>query len=84
MRFLCIGIEAYILICFARVALSFIGDVGNGSVLATLTQLCTLVTEPIFGAVRSKMPQIGDLPIDFSPAVVILVCVVAREIVCAL
>jgi uncharacterized protein YggT (Ycf19 family) len=79
---ICWIVQAYLVVCVVRVAMSWL-DLGQGSgILTSIAQVSYLLTEPLFGMVRRSIPRIGDLPIDFSPMVVILVLGLLRAIVC--
>ena len=83
MELFCWAIQIYMIICVVRVIMSFIPNAGE-SVLTTIASISYSLTEPLFAAVRRALPQIGDLPIDFSPMVVLLGLGLLRQLFCGL
>lgn len=84
MWLICWAIQIYILVCIIRVVLSWLDMGDSGTIFASIGTISWSLTEPVFRMVRSRMPRIGDLPIDFSPAIVILTLGLLREVVCSL
>lgn len=80
-QFLCWLVQAYIIVCIVRVIMTFIPSQGE-SVITTIGTLTYSLTEPLFAFVRRGLPRVGDLPIDFSPAVVIFALGIVRAIIC--
>lgn len=72
--------QLYIILCFISVILSWIPL--QGTSFEPVGNLVKSATEPLFGAVRKVMPSFGDIPIDFSPAVVIIGLTILKQIVC--
>ncbi len=72
MALICWPITALLLLIVARVILSFI-PTEDGGVFGSIATLIYNITEPILATVRRFMPQIGDIPIDFSPTIVLFV-----------
>lgn len=54
----------------------------NTGPLGAISTITYSLTEPLFATVRRGMPTVGDLPIDFSPAVVIIVLGLIRQVIC--
>jgi uncharacterized protein YggT (Ycf19 family) len=81
---ICWVIQIYIIVCIVRVALSWLDLQGGGTIFASIGTIAYSVTEPVFRMVRSRMPKMGDLPVDLSPAIVIIGLGVLREIICSL
>lgn len=84
MEVLCIILKVYLIICVVRVVLSWLDLSGSGSIVDSFGQIAIMLTEPLFATVRRYMPQMGDLPIDFSPIVVFLALGFLQQIVCGL
>lgn len=81
MAVICAFLNVYLIICVARVILSWLPSEGGG-VLSAVATLVYTVTEPVFATVRRSLPVPGDLPLDLSPMVVILVLGFFRNILC--
>lgn len=81
MIILCWAVSLYLLVCVARVILSFV-PINEGSPFSAIGTIAYALTEPIFAPIRNALPAPGDLPIDFSPAIVMLVLFVLRRILC--
>lgn len=81
MTVLCYAISGYLLICVARVILSFV-PYDQSSIIGSIGNVAYTLTEPVFAPIRNAIPQAGDLPIDFSPAIVIIVLSLLRGFVC--
>jgi uncharacterized protein YggT (Ycf19 family) len=81
MGILCLIIQVYLVVCFARVIFSWIPVDGN-NILSAVSTAVYHATEPLFATVRNVLPRPGDLPIDLSPAVVIIVLGLLRTVVC--
>jgi uncharacterized protein YggT (Ycf19 family) len=81
MHFFCWLIQAYIIVCIVRVIMSFVPSQGE-SVVSTIGTITYSLTEPLFAFVRRGLPRVGDLPIDFSPAIVIFALGIIRTIIC--
>jgi len=75
-------VQIYLIICVARVILSWL-QMDEGGWLGAIQSLTFNLTEPVFASVRRFMPTMGDLPIDFSPIVIFLILGFLRQIVCA-
>ena len=84
MYVLCILIQVYLVICVIRVIMSWLDMGGSGTILDSIGQIAIMLTEPVFATVRRYMPQMGDLPIDFSPIVIFLALGFLRQIFCSL
>jgi uncharacterized protein YggT (Ycf19 family) len=81
MEVLCWTITAYVVVCFTRVIFSFV-PIDDSGMLGAVKNLSYTLTEPLFATVRRALPTPGDLPIDFAPAVILLVLFFLRGIVC--
>jgi uncharacterized protein YggT (Ycf19 family) len=82
MEAICWLVQIYMIICVVRIIFSWIPMDDGSGVLGTISTTSYHLTEPLFATVRKVLPVPGDLPIDFSPAVVLLALGVLRQIVC--
>jgi YggT family protein len=67
-------IQAYVLIIFARVILSWF-PLSPGSALIPVVRVLNALTEPVLAPIRRVLPapQVGSMGIDLSPLIVLLV-----------
>ncbi len=82
MGFLCIAIQVYLVICVARVVMSWLDMAIDNSIFSSIAGLAYALTEPLFATVRRSLPSMGDLPIDLSPMVIILGLSLLQQLVC--
>jgi uncharacterized protein YggT (Ycf19 family) len=80
---LCIIIQVYLVICVVRIVMSWLAMDGGG-ILQSIGSISYALTEPLFATVRRYMPQMGDIPIDFSPLIVMLCLGFLQQIICSL
>lgn len=64
-------LQAYLVICVIRVALSWLGSMNDNPILSFVSTITYALTEPVFATVRRALPPMGDLPFDLSPMIVI-------------
>lgn len=81
MEVLCIAVQIYLIVCVVRVIFSWI-PVGDNGYLSALQTVSYNLTEPVFAMVRKAIPRPGDLPLDLSPIVIILVLTFLRGLFC--
>lgn len=74
MQILCLVVQLYVYILFARILLSWF-PISPGSAMATVFSVLYNVTEPVLGPVRRILPPMsfGGMGIDLSPIIVTLV-----------
>jgi YggT family protein len=67
-------LQAYVLIIFARVVLSYF-PIPPGSLLDPVVRVSRALTEPVLAPLRKVLPtaQFGRMAFDFSPIIVIVV-----------
>lgn len=85
MHILCIVVQLYVYLLFARILLSWF-PISPGSALATVFSVLYNVTEPVLGPVRRVLPPLsfGGMGIDLSPIIVSLgVQLLVVPLVCA-
>jgi len=81
-QFLCLILQVYLIICVVRIVTSWLELDRQGGILGSAATLSYAVTEPIFATVRRALPLPGDIPIDISPMVVILLLTFLRGLIC--
>jgi uncharacterized protein YggT (Ycf19 family) len=74
MEFLCVALQLYVFVIFARVILSWF-PVSEGSALEGVDTFLRMLTEPILGPLRRAIPalRVGGMAIDLSPMILIFV-----------
>ncbi len=85
MHILCIVVQLYVYVLFARILLSWF-PISPGSALASVFSVLYNVTEPVLGPVRRLLPPLtfGGMGIDLSPIIVSLaVQLLVVPLVCA-
>jgi YggT family protein len=82
-RYVCLALNAYTLVIFARIILEWV-PVGYEHPVARVRAVLRAVTEPVLGPVRRMMPPLrtGSMALDLSPIVVILTIQVITWILC--
>ena len=83
MFLVCRLLEAYVIIMFARIILSWFPISPNGGLSTVYSFLFTL-TEPILGPIRRLIPPIGmgGMGFDLSPLIVLLGIGLLRGAIC--
>lgn len=82
MEILCLIIQIYVIICIARVVMSWIGTDTTSSALTSILGITYGLTEPVFGFVRRSIPALGNLPLDISPMIVIMGLLFVQSLIC--
>ena len=80
---LCRLLDAYLIIIFARIILSWF-PVEPGSGLASVYGFLYSLTEPVLGPIRRIIPPMGmgGMGLDLSPMIVLLVISILRSRIC--
>ena len=81
---LCRLLDAYLIVMFARIILSWF-PISAGSGLASVYGFLYSITEPVLGPIRRVIPPLGmgGMGLDLSPIVVFLLVAVLERAVCA-
>jgi len=80
---LCRLLDAYLIIIFARIILSWF-PVEPGSGMASVYGFLYSLTEPVLGPIRRLIPPMGmgGMGLDLSPMIVLLVISILRSRIC--
>ena len=80
---LCGLLQAYVIIIFARIILSWF-PVEPGSTLATVYGFLYSITEPVMGPVRRVIPPIGagGMGLDLSPIIIVVGLQILQRAIC--
>jgi len=81
MHLLCLIVTGYLIVCVLRIIFSWI-PAEPGTMFSMVSAIAHSLTEPVFQPIRRIIPRPGDLPLDLSPAIVILVLTFLRGIFC--
>ncbi len=85
MELICWLLQAFIVVIFLRIILSWFPASGEG-LLATAQRLTYVATEWLMGPLRRLIPpvRLGAAALDLSPLIVLLVISVLQPIICSL
>ena len=83
MEIVCIALQVYLIVCVIRVVCSLLELESSGGLMSTVATLSYAATEPVFATVRRALPMPGDLPIDLSPAIVMIGIGIVRQLLCS-
>jgi len=80
---LCRLLDAYLLVMFARIILSWF-PIEPGSGIATVYGFLYSITEPVLGPIRRVIPPLGmgGMGLDLSPLVVFFGISILRSAIC--
>jgi YggT family protein len=78
----CRLLEAYLVIIFGRIILSWF-PIESGSTIASVFGFLYAITEPVLGPIRRIIPPMGmgGMGFDFSPLIVILAITLFRGVI---
>ncbi|MGH9231090.1 MAG: YggT family protein [Acidimicrobiales bacterium] len=79
----CRLLDAYLIILFARIILSWF-PINPGSGMASVYGFLYTITEPVLGPIRRVIPPLGmgGMGLDLSPLVVFFGISILRSIIC--
>jgi YggT family protein len=86
MHILCLALQLYVILIFARILLSWF-PISPGSPVESIDTILRMLTEPILGPLRRALPpvRLGGMGLDLSPMIVLLVIeIIVAPIVCSL
>ena len=80
---LCRLLQAYLIIVFARVVISWF-PISSGSGLASVYSFLYALTEPVLGPIRRLIPPMGmgGMGLDLSPLIVFMGIFLLQGVVC--
>ena len=80
---LCRLLQAYLIIMFARIILSWF-PINPGSGMATVYGFLYSITEPVLAPIRRVIPPIGagGMGLDLSPIVVFIAITILQSAIC--
>ncbi len=83
MRIICLLLQAYLIILFARVIISWF-PVSPGSGLASVYSFLYSITEPVLGPLRRMIPPVGmgGMGLDLSPLIVFFGIIILQGLIC--
>lgn len=83
MVIVCLLLQAYLIVLFARVIISWF-PISPGSGLATVYGFLYSITEPVLGPLRRMIPPVGmgGMGLDLSPIIVFMGIFVLQAVFC--
>lgn len=83
MRLVCVLLQLYFFVLFARIILSWF-PIQPGTALAGIHQFLHAITEPLLGPIRRAIPpvRLGAMGLDLSPMLVLLGIIVLQSAIC--
>jgi len=84
MDFVCIALQIYVFVVFARVILSWF-PMTEGSALQGIDTFLRMLTEPVLGPLRRAIPavRLGAMALDLSPMILIFGVIILQQIICS-
>lgn len=82
MPVICLALQLYLYILFARVVLSYF-PITPGSPFESINNFLRMLTEPVLAPLRRAFPpvRLGAMGVDLSPMIVLVGIVVIRPII---
>ena len=82
MQIVCLALQLYLYVVFARVVLSYF-PITPGSAFESINNLLRMLTEPVLGPLRRALPpvRLGGMGLDLSPMIVLFAIIVIRPII---
>jgi YggT family protein len=82
MQIICLALQLFLYILFARVVLSYF-PITPGSPFESINNFLRMVTEPVLGPLRRTFPpvRLGGMGVDLSPMIVLLGIILIRPII---
>ena len=83
MLLLCRAAEAYLLVIFARIVLSWF-PISPGSAMASVYSFLYTITEPVLAPIRRLIPPtgFGGMGLDWSPLIVTILLIMLERALC--
>ena len=83
MRVVCILLQAFSIVLFARVVMEWI-PVGEEHPLGRLRHVLRVITQPVLAPIRALIPpvRVGSVAVDLSPLILIVLLNVVASLLC--
>jgi YggT family protein len=84
MAIICVALQLYVIVVFARVIFSWF-PVSPGSAMESISDILGILTEPILGPLRRALPplRMGGMGLDLSPLVALFGIEILQRIICS-
>ena len=84
MGIICIALQLYVIVLFARVILSWF-PISPGSAMEGISDVLVRLTEPVLGPLRRAIPpvRLGAMGLDLSPLIAFFGVQIIQRIICA-
>jgi YggT family protein len=84
MAIICVALQLYVIVLFARVILSWF-PISPGSAIEGISDVLVTLTEPVLGPLRRAIPpvRLGAMGLDLSPLIALFGVQIIQRIICA-
>jgi YggT family protein len=84
MGIICVALQLYVIVLFARVILSWF-PISPGSAMEGISDVLMMLTEPVLGPLRRAIPpvRLGAMGLDLSPLIALFGVQIIQRIICA-
>jgi YggT family protein len=84
MAIICVALQLYVILLFARVILSWF-PISPGSAMEGISDVLVRLTEPVLGPLRRAIPpvRLGAMGLDLSPLIALFGVQIIQRIICA-
>ena len=83
MGIICVAMQLYVIVLFARVILSWF-PISPGSAMEGISDVLVMLTEPVLGPLRRAIPPVrmGTMGLDLSPLIALFGVQILQRIIC--
>ena len=83
MTIICVALQLYLIVLFARVLLSWF-PISPGGAMASISDILVTLTEPVLGPLRRAIPPVrmGTMGLDVSPLIAFFGVIFLQQLVC--
>jgi YggT family protein len=83
MTIICVALQLYLIVLFARVLLSWF-PISPGGAMSSIADILVTLTEPVLGPLRRAIPPVrmGTMGLDVSPLIAFFGVIFLQQLVC--
>jgi len=83
MTIICLALQLYVIVLFARVILSWF-PITPGTAMEGISDVLVMLTEPVLGPLRRAIPPVrmGAMGLDLSPLIALFGVQILHQIIC--
>ena len=83
MTIICVALQLYLIVLFARVLLSWF-PISPGGAMSSISDILVTLTEPVLGPLRRAIPpvRLGTMGLDVSPLIAFFGVIFLQQLVC--